>query len=117
MNLVREVLDNQLRGREGRKMGRVDGIVLELLPGAPPRVAHIEVGWVALARRLSRRLGQWASAHRRRDSKRRDTYRIPWDKVRKVGLDVVVDVDAERSPALASERWVRDHMIRHIPGS
>ncbi|MGI8498152.1 MAG: hypothetical protein ACR2OG_11295 [Gemmatimonadaceae bacterium] len=116
MNLVREVLDNQLRGRDGVKMGRVDGIVLELMPGAPPRVAYIEVGWVALARRISRRVGRWASTRRRQEGRRRDAYRIPWDRINKVGLDVVVDVDAERSPALASERWVRDRIIRRIPG-
>ena len=33
INLIRDVLDNQLVDRDGRRMGRVDGIVAELREG------------------------------------------------------------------------------------
>ena len=39
-------------------MGKVDGIVLELDDGQPPRLAYIETGATTLARRLHPRLGK-----------------------------------------------------------
>ena len=66
MNLVRDCLDKQLRDREGRKMGRVDGLVMELDGEAQPRVTFIEVGAVAQAARLHPRLGRWVAALARR---------------------------------------------------
>ena len=42
---------------------------------------------------------------------------IPWQRVLRVGIDVKVDVDGARSPALHWERWVRDHLIGRIPGA
>ena len=59
MDLIRDVLDNQIVDREGRNMGRVDGIVGELRPGQPVRVACIELGPPTLAGRLHPRLGEW----------------------------------------------------------
>lgn len=53
MHLVREVLDKQVIDPNHRKAGRVDGIVLELRPGAPPRVAFIEVGVLTAVARVS----------------------------------------------------------------
>jgi hypothetical protein len=42
---------------------------------------------------------------------------VPWSKVIKVGIDVKVDLDAEKTPALAWERWVRERIIGRIPGA
>ena len=44
MDLIRDVLDKQVCDREGRKMGKVDGIILEERPGAPLRVSFLELG-------------------------------------------------------------------------
>ncbi len=116
--LVRDVLDTQVVGRDDECMGRVDGLVLALRKGAPPRVAFIEMGTVTLARRLHPRLAHWvASVGRHRGQKHRAPYRIPWSTVRDVGVDVDVDLDASRTPALASDRWLRDHIIGRIPGA
>ena len=38
MNLIKDVLDNQLVDRKDRKIGKVDGIVVELRDGLPPRL-------------------------------------------------------------------------------
>ena len=57
MNLVRDCLDKQIDDRSKRRMGRVDGIVLEIEPGRPPRVAYVELGVKTLMNRLSSRLG------------------------------------------------------------
>src|SRR5690242_3753919 len=59
MDIVREVLDKQVLDRHQRKMGRVDGIILEIRDGAPPRLLALEVGGITLARRLHPRLGKW----------------------------------------------------------
>ena len=118
MDLIRDVLDNQLVDREQRKMGKVDGIVMLVDDDQPPRLAYIEVGGPVLARRLHPRLGRWAAAIGRRLGRTGgEPLRIPWSAIRDVGIDVDVDLDAEQTPALAWEHWLRDHIVRHIPGS
>jgi hypothetical protein len=111
MFLVRDVLDNRLLDRRKRKMGRVDGVVLSVAPGEQPRVTHLEIGGVTLARRVHPRLARWLAR------RGRPPYRIPWARVRDVGIDVTVDVDAEKTPALAWERWIREKVIGRIPGA
>lgn len=44
MDVIRDVLDNQLVDSNQRKIGKVDGIVVELREEKPPRLAYIEVG-------------------------------------------------------------------------
>lgn len=41
--------------------------------------------------------------------------RIPWSRVKKIGVDVKVDMDA--APMMRWEHWVRDHIIGRIPGA
>lgn len=60
MDLVRDLLDTLVMDRNGREMGRVDGIVLELRDGVPPRVARIELGGAVLAWRIHPVLARWA---------------------------------------------------------
>ena len=62
MDLVRDVLDKEVVDRNGREMGRVDGIVLETRSGAPPRVAALEVGPAVLAYRVRPIFGRWMEA-------------------------------------------------------
>jgi hypothetical protein len=42
--------------------------------------------------------------------------RIPFEKVRVVGNHIEVDLDAESTNALRTERWLDDHVICRIPG-
>ena len=111
MHLGRDVLDHQLLDRRKRKMGRVDGVVLEVTPGKPPRVTHLEIGGVTLAHRVHHRLGQWLARRGHR------SYRIPWGRVRDVGIELLVEVGAEQTPAYAWEGWLRENIIARIPGS
>jgi sporulation protein YlmC with PRC-barrel domain len=60
MDVVREVLDKNVVDRNGREMGRVDGILLQLESGQPPRLHAILIGPAALASRLHPRLGRLA---------------------------------------------------------
>jgi hypothetical protein len=116
MRLVHDILDKQLLDRHREKVGRVDGIVLELRDGEPPRVVAVEIGAVTLARRLHPALGAWASALGRmwRPREHRVT-RIPFSVVRRNGIVVEADVDGLAMPALGWELWLRHHVIEHLP--
>ncbi|MBW4566789.1 MAG: hypothetical protein KME31_01855 [Tolypothrix carrinoi HA7290-LM1] len=83
MDIIRDVLDNQLVDRNQRNMGKVDGIIMELRDGEPPRLAYIEVGVTTLARRINPRLAGWVAAIARTwGAKQSEPFRIPWSKVR-----------------------------------
>jgi hypothetical protein len=118
LDLIRDVLDTQVTDREETKMGRVDGLVLELRDGQPPRVVSIEMGFVVLARRLHPRLGDWFLWLRRRVHVRKQAcYSVPWSQVLDVNEHCVqIDVEAAETPAFDWERWLRDHVIAHLPG-
>lgn len=118
MELIRDCLDKQLIDRHGRKMGKVDGLVISLEKGRQPRVAFIEVGAVLQARRLNKRLAKLVTRLSKRFGvDRSDPYRIPWSKIVVSGIDVTVNVDAEETPALAWEKWLRKNVIGKIPGA
>lgn len=117
MDLMRDCLDKLMEDRGKRRMGRVDGIILELETGRPPRVAYLELGVTTLMNRLSRRLGKMTERLMKRFDIAPDPYRIPWGKVR-VGLNKVeADVEAEKTPALEWELWLRKYVIGRIPGA
>ena len=117
MELVRDCLDKQVDDRSKRRMGRVDGIILEVEPGRAPRVAYIELGVTTLMNRLSLRLGRRVVRLMGRRNISPDPYRIAWGKL-KVGVNTVIaDVDAEKTPALEWELWLRKKVIGRIPGA
>jgi sporulation protein YlmC with PRC-barrel domain len=117
MDIIRDVLDNQIVDRNQRKMGKVDGIIVELREGQPPRLAYLETGATTLARRVHPRVENWISVIANKwGAKHSQPLRIPWSKVQDVGIDVKVDIDAEQTSALAYEVWLRNHVIKRIPG-
>ena len=117
MNLIRDCLDKQIDDRTKRRMGRVDGIVLEVEPGRPPRVAYVELGVKTLMNRVSSRLGNAIARLLERRHIESAPYRIAWGKI-KVGLNEVrADVEAEKTPALEWELWLRKKVIGRIPGA
>jgi sporulation protein YlmC with PRC-barrel domain len=117
LDLVRDVLDKQLLGNDEERMGKVDGIVLSLREGQPPRVTFLETGPQVLARRVSRWLGERIEQLESRWGIRQAPMRIPWEKVRTTGKDVEVEVDAKKSNAFAWERWLRDNVVLKMPGT
>ena len=116
MHLVRDLLDNQVRDERNRRMGKVDGIVLVLRQGRPPRVAAIELGVSTLLGRINHRLGALAARLERRwgitDG---EPLRVPFDKIESIGIDVKVKVDADRTTVYDWERWLRRVLIERIP--
>ena len=118
MDLVRDLLDKRMLDPRGVSLGRVDGIVLELREGRRPVVAAVESGLPTLARRLHRALAYFAEAlERAAGTSDGSPVRVPSSKVREVGTDVTVDLEARETAALAWEEWVRRNIIGRIPGS
>lgn len=118
MELFRDVLDSRLVDRQGRAAGRVDGIVAEVRDGKPPVVTALESGVPELIRRVNLRAGGWVEAIGRRWGLRGgEVYRVSISKVRDVGMDIDLDLDARDTPLFAWERWLRERVISRIPGS
>ena len=119
IDIVRTLLDQQLRDRNGTEMGRIDGLVFRWEDGKQPVVDHFESGFSVLAERLHPRIAKWFESFRKRWSVREEAvYTIPWDKVAEVNDDhIKVNVEAIETPAFAWERWLRDKVITKIPGA
>jgi hypothetical protein len=97
----------------------VDGVILELREGAPPRIAAIEIGPVAVARRMHPRLRRlapalaaWSWASKRRDAP--DSL-VAGDG--RSGWTVRVDLIADGTPARAWEEWLRTTWSGGLRGS
>lgn len=118
MDLVRDLLDEQLVDRKERRMGKVDGIVLQVEPGSQPRVKAIEVGPVTMLRRVHPSLARWMAALMQRlGVGSGEPLRVPFEKLKKQGITLRADVDIERTSAYAWERWLRERVIGRIPWS
>ena len=118
MDLARDCLDKQLVDLNGRHMGRVDGIILEITDDEQPRVRFVEVGMVTQAARLHPRLGRLAARLAKRwGAARFDPYRIPWSQIVPTGVNVTAGVEAEQTPAFAWEKWLRAKIVGRIPGA
>jgi hypothetical protein len=118
MDLVRQVLDEQVLDRREEYMGKVDGIVLEMRDDGPPRVAFLEIGAPALARRFSPLLGDWIAALARHlGVSDGEPLRVPPARVLEWDVDIKLDLDARDTSAMAWEHWVEDRIVRRIPGS
>jgi sporulation protein YlmC with PRC-barrel domain len=103
------LLDRQIVDPEGAMGGKVDDLELtppDGDPGGPPRITAIIGGPGPLARRIDRRLTKWF--HRE--------WRIPWDAVEEVGVDVRVRVPASELPTGQAEAKVWDSIVYHLPG-
>jgi sporulation protein YlmC with PRC-barrel domain len=118
VRLVADVLDEQLRDSKGRNAGRVDGIVLELREGKPPKLAYVEVSPITLLARFSRRLAHWYARHDRKVGEGRGVpVRIPWTRISRDGPTLVMDIDADSTPIFALEDWLRRKVVDRVPGS
>lgn len=117
MHLIRDVLDNQLVDRDQEKVGRVDGIVIELRDDKPPRLVGVELGAEVLARRMGKKPGEWAARYFSRfKDRRKGKIRILWSRVMAVGIDVEVDLGPQRDAVMAWEEWMSLHVAERMPG-
>jgi len=117
VDLVHDLLDEKIVDRNGRELGRVDSIVLDIRDGAPPRVAALEVGPAVLADRIMPLLGRIVSGMEHAfgiDEGR--PLRISIGKILSMNDHVKVDVAVGETPAATIEQSLR-RWISRIPGS
>jgi len=115
-----ELLDHQLRDRDGRLCGNVDDLEVERSPVTGELyVTAIVAGPGALLQRMGRRrLGGWIErANRLVGDQGRDRNIIPLALATRIGPNIDLAVDAEDLATADTERWVRDHLIGHLPGN
>jgi sporulation protein YlmC with PRC-barrel domain len=117
VHVVGDVLDREVMDRNGRAMGRVDGILLEVTPGQPPRLAAILIGPAALGHRLHPRLGRlverierWWALGRNRPA------RIDFRDIEAIGRTVRLRLTVGETEVDAVEQRLRRWVLR-IPGS
>src|SRR5689334_19596185 len=98
MELIRDVLDKQLLDRRKTKFGKVDGLVVQWDHGHQPEVVAMAIGGHVLARRVghwAERLYVWCAAVIKAGPSAGEKS-IPWSKVRDLGVDIEVDIDAQQ---------------------
>lgn len=117
MNVVHDLLDAQIIDRHGRRIGRVDGIWLEISEHRPPRITAVESGIATVARRINRRWGQCVRMWIVRRYPRLRSVRIGVALWRRLDVDLHVDVDARQNRAfLLFEKWLARVIVSRIPG-
>jgi hypothetical protein len=119
VQLVHDVLDGCLTDRNGRKIGRVDALVLTLTDGEPLRVSAILIGGPVRAERVGKWMVRLRGAissvlHHDREF---GVSRVPFSAVRGIAETIDLDVDGATLPSGHLERWLGDHVTGHIPGS
>lgn len=111
--LMRDIVDNQLLDVNGERVTKVAGVEVELREGSRPVVKNLLVGTGPLVRRLSPRIDELIQ---RITGGPREVC-IPWGWAREVGPDVKLGVTGADSGATGAEDWVRERIIKYIPGS
>ena len=117
MDLVRDVLDTKVVDRNGREVGRVDSLVLQIRAGEPPVVAAIEIGPAVLAHRVRPVLGRIVAGleHAFGIDQGRPMH-VPFAQVLDLNDHVKVDVAFGETPAATVELWLR-RWVSRIPRS
>ncbi len=116
MQVVREVLDKSVVDRNGREMGRADGIVLALRDGQPPRLDALLIGPVALGERLHPSIGRFVGVLERKlglDPGR--PVRVEFDDIERVEHKVRVRLAVGETAAGAIEQLLRA-WVSKLPG-
>ncbi len=108
MDLIRDILDNKVVDRNGRDVGRVDGMVLHAVDGQPPRLAAIEIGPSVLGHRIHPLLGRCVAGleHALGIDEGRPL-RIPFRTVLDVNNHVKVDLAVGETSAATLEKRLR----------
>ena len=114
------LLDRQLVDRNGRMCGMVDDIELTRSEDTGDLyVSSLLAGPGVLATRLrARTMGRWLRrANTLLSHTDGDPAKVPLRSVADIGNLISLSVEAEEIGTAALERWVRRHVIAHIPGS
>jgi hypothetical protein len=115
-----QLLDRQLVDADGRLVGKVDDLELEIPDdGGLPIVTAVLTGPGVLARRSGGRI--WGALGRVHEWITRGLgggpSRIPFGQIRSITHHVELAVGRESLDAQIAEAWVRRHVIEKIPGA
>lgn len=110
---IRDILDSQLLTSDGRRIGRVADIVAEERADGSLLLTYLVVGPQALAGRVNSHL----SAFFRFFLRDRFEHRISISEVTKFGPTLYLRGKTENYAVGQSERWIKDHILRWIPGN
>jgi hypothetical protein len=115
-----QLLDRQLRCRDQTLCGKVDDLELKRddETGAVYVTAILSGPGRLVGRFGHRRLGDWLVRFARQNTAGDgDTSRIPFEYAHAMGPVIELAVDPQELASSMSERWTREHVISHIPGS
>jgi hypothetical protein len=117
LDVIGDVLDKPVLDRDGRPLGRVDGITVTLVEGQPPRLDSALVGPVALAGRVSPSAERLVSAVRRMlRLPGEGTLALPFTHLEIKHQQLDADVSAAATGLLALEQRLQRWLAK-IPGS
>jgi sporulation protein YlmC with PRC-barrel domain len=109
---MRDIVDGQLRTREGRRIGRVADVEVEwtsrglfLRDMVLGPEAHTSRVWGRLADLMTRFF------------KGRYEHRVPVEEIEEIGPNVMLKQTADKYDVGDADGWIRDHIFRFIPGS
>jgi hypothetical protein len=117
MDLIRDLLDTRILDKQGRRIGRVDGVWLRVDARRPPRVLSAEAGLSTVSHRIHKSFGRLVRAWIVRRSGRLRAVKFPVTVWTKLDKDLHVDLDAEcQGQLLRFEKWLRRNIVNRIPG-
>jgi sporulation protein YlmC with PRC-barrel domain len=108
-----DIMDMQLETSDGRHVGRVADIEVELRDDGALALTHLVVGPEALSGRVASRLRPLAHLLLRG----RFDHHIPVAEIEEVGPTVRLRGTAAEYGLDRSDRWLAEHILRFIPGS
>ena len=114
------LLDHQMIDRDGLLAGNVDDLEIDVAEDGRAHVVALITGPGALWQRFDRqRIGHWMRARVAEtfEGAEDDPGRIPMRWISDLGANVRLNVSRVQLATFAGERWVRDHIISHVPGS
>jgi sporulation protein YlmC with PRC-barrel domain len=117
VDVVNRILDQPVVDRDGREMGRVDGILLEWRADAPPRLTSLLIGPSVLGSRLHPALGRWITWVEQRFgvSEGRPT-QIPFSAIDRVRGTIMLAISVRDTAVNVVEERLRSWLLK-LPGS
>jgi sporulation protein YlmC with PRC-barrel domain len=110
--LLRDIVDGQLRTREGRRIGRVADVEVEWT-GRGLYLRRLMLGPEAHLGRISSRLA--SLAHRVLGGRREQS--IDVSEIEEIGPNVMLKQTADAYDTGSADQWIIDYIFRFIPGS
>jgi sporulation protein YlmC with PRC-barrel domain len=109
--LLRDIVDGQLRTREGRRIGRVADIELEWTPQGV-YIRRLVLGPEAHLGRVWSRVGALGE----RVLKGRYEHSIDASEIEEIGPNAMLRDTADHYDTGGADDWIKTHIFRFIPG-